>query len=102
IVGAGRSRGIGQRNGSAGRDGRSGSRNHDHGRGQIIGCGGISRGLARSRRRELVILVHPTFPLAGPSGDRGEVLTTGYLGETTMAATKLVLAGILDESPGYG
>src|SRR5262249_62175177 len=33
-------------------------------------------------------------------GDRGEVLTTGYLGETAMAATKLVLAGILDESPG--
>src|SRR5262249_42572466 len=37
---------------------------------------------------------------AGPSGDRGEFLTTGYLGETAMAATKLVLAGILDESPG--
>ena len=51
-------------------------------------------------RRELVILVHPTFPLAGPSGDRGEFLTTGYLGEAAMAATKLVLAGILDESPG--
>src|SRR5262249_51714068 len=51
-------------------------------------------------RRELVILCHPTFALAGPSGDRGEFLTTGYLGEAAMAATKLVLAGILDEFPG--
>jgi aminocarboxymuconate-semialdehyde decarboxylase len=51
-------------------------------------------------RRELVVLVHPTFPLAGPAGDRGEFLTTAYLGETAMAATKVVLAGILDESPG--
>jgi aminocarboxymuconate-semialdehyde decarboxylase len=51
-------------------------------------------------RRELVVLVHPTFPLTGPSGDRGEFLTTAYLGETAMAATKVVLAGILDESPG--
>jgi predicted TIM-barrel fold metal-dependent hydrolase len=51
-------------------------------------------------RRELVVLVHPTFPLTGPSGDRGEFLTTAYLGETAMAATKLVLGGILDQSPG--
>ena len=41
-------------------------------------------------RRELVILVHPTFPPAGPSDDRGEFLTTAYLGETAMAATKVV------------
>lgn len=51
-------------------------------------------------RRELVVLVHPTFPLSGPSGDRGEFLTTAYLGETAMAATKVALAGILEESPG--
>jgi predicted TIM-barrel fold metal-dependent hydrolase len=51
-------------------------------------------------RRELVVSVHPTFPLTGPAGDRGEFLTTAYMGETAMAATKVVLAGILDESPG--
>ncbi len=51
-------------------------------------------------RRELVVLVHPTFPLSGPSGDRGEFLTTAYLGETAMAATKVALAGVLEESPG--
>lgn len=50
-------------------------------------------------KRELVVLVHPTFPLSGPSEDRGEFLTTAYLGETAMAATKVVLAGILEESP---
>jgi hypothetical protein len=32
-------------------------------------------------RRELVVLVHPTFPLTGPAGDRGEFLTTAYLGK---------------------
>ena len=39
FVGAGRSRGVGQRNGSDGRYGRCGRRNHDHGRGKITGCG---------------------------------------------------------------
>lgn len=51
-------------------------------------------------KRETLVLVHPTFPLGGPSDDRGEFLTTGYLGETAMAATKVALAGILEESPG--
>jgi aminocarboxymuconate-semialdehyde decarboxylase len=46
-----------------------------------------------------LVLVHPTFPPNGPAGDRGEFLSVGYLGETAMAATKLVLAGILEECP---
>jgi aminocarboxymuconate-semialdehyde decarboxylase len=48
-------------------------------------------------RRKLLVLVHPTFPPNGPAGDRGEFLAVGYLGETAMAATKLILAGVLEE-----
>lgn len=50
-------------------------------------------------RRNLLVLVHPTFPPNGPSNDRGEFLAVGYLGETAMAATKLVLAGVLEDCP---
>jgi aminocarboxymuconate-semialdehyde decarboxylase len=50
-------------------------------------------------RRSLLVLVHPTFPSNGPADDRGEFLAVGYLGETAMAATKLVLAGVLEECP---
>jgi aminocarboxymuconate-semialdehyde decarboxylase len=50
-------------------------------------------------RRKLLVLVHPTFPPNGPAGDRGEFLAVGYLGETAMAATKLILAGVLEECP---
>jgi aminocarboxymuconate-semialdehyde decarboxylase len=50
-------------------------------------------------RRKLLVLVHPTFPPNGPAKDRGEFLAVGYLGETAMAATKLVLAGVLEECP---
>jgi aminocarboxymuconate-semialdehyde decarboxylase len=48
-------------------------------------------------RRKLLVLVHPTFPPNGPAQDRGEFLAVGYLGETAMAATKLILAGVLEE-----
>jgi len=50
--------------------------------------------------RNLVVLVHPTYPPNGPSGDQGQFLMAGYLGETAMAATRLVLAGVLEECPG--
>jgi aminocarboxymuconate-semialdehyde decarboxylase len=50
-------------------------------------------------RRNLLVLVHPTFPSNGPADDRGEFLAVGYLAETAMAATKLVLAGVLEECP---
>jgi aminocarboxymuconate-semialdehyde decarboxylase len=50
-------------------------------------------------QRKLLVLVHPTFPPNGPANDRGEFLAVGYLGETAMAATKLILAGVLEEFP---
>jgi aminocarboxymuconate-semialdehyde decarboxylase len=50
-------------------------------------------------RRKVLVLVHPTFPPNGPARDRGEFLAVGYLGETAMAATKLALAGVLEECP---
>ncbi len=49
--------------------------------------------------RKLTVLVHPTYPPSGPSHDQGQFLTTGYLGETALAATRLVLAGVLEECP---
>ena len=52
-----------------------------------------------AHRRKLLVLVHPTFPPNGPANDRGEYLSVGYLGETAMAATKLVYAGILETCP---
>jgi aminocarboxymuconate-semialdehyde decarboxylase len=48
-------------------------------------------------RRKLLVLVHPTFPPNGPAQDRGEFLAVGYLGETAMAAAKLIFAGVLEE-----
>lgn len=51
-------------------------------------------------KRDLMVLVHPTFPPHGPSGDQGQFLFAGYLGETALAATRLVLAGVLEECPG--
>jgi aminocarboxymuconate-semialdehyde decarboxylase len=50
-------------------------------------------------RRKLLVLVHPTFPPNGPTRDRGEFLAVGYLGETAMAATKLALAGVMEDCP---
>jgi len=52
-----------------------------------------------AQRRKLLVLVHPAFPANGPANDRGEYLSVGYLGETAMAATKLVYAGILETCP---
>jgi aminocarboxymuconate-semialdehyde decarboxylase len=53
-----------------------------------------------AHQRKLLVLVHPCFPPNGPSNDAGEFLSVGYLGETAMAATKLVLGGVLEEHPG--
>jgi aminocarboxymuconate-semialdehyde decarboxylase len=49
--------------------------------------------------RELPVAVHPCLPLDGPSGDPGTFLMAGFIGETTLAATRLVLAGVLEECP---
>jgi aminocarboxymuconate-semialdehyde decarboxylase len=48
---------------------------------------------------DLPVAVHPCFPLGGPVGDAGTFLLTGFIGETTMAATRLVLSGVLEECP---
>ncbi len=50
--------------------------------------------------RQLVVLVHPTFPCSGPLNDPGTFLSVGYPGETAMAAAKLALSGVLQECPG--
>lgn len=49
--------------------------------------------------RKLMVLVHPTYPCEGPENDRGPFLAVGYPGETAMAATRLVAAGVLEECP---
>jgi aminocarboxymuconate-semialdehyde decarboxylase len=48
-------------------------------------------------RRKLAVLVHPTFPCDGPAGDAGSFIAVGYPGETALAATRLALAGVLEE-----
>jgi len=50
-------------------------------------------------RRKLMVLVHPTSPCDGPRNDPGTFLAVGYPSETAMAATKLALAGVLEECP---
>ena len=50
-------------------------------------------------RRRLMVLVHPTSPCDAPQNDPGTFLSVGYPGETAMAATKLALAGVLEECP---
>jgi predicted TIM-barrel fold metal-dependent hydrolase len=50
-------------------------------------------------RRKLMVLVHPTSPCDASQNDPGTFLSVGYPGETAMAATKLVLAGVLEECP---
>src|SRR5918994_1901141 len=52
-----------------------------------------------ANRRKLLLLIHPTFPPNGPANDSGSFLSVGYLNETAMAATKLVVAGVLEECP---
>jgi aminocarboxymuconate-semialdehyde decarboxylase len=52
-----------------------------------------------AHNRRLLVLIHPTFPPNGPTNDRGEFLSVGYLNETAMAATRLVLTGVLEECP---
>jgi predicted TIM-barrel fold metal-dependent hydrolase len=49
----------------------------------------------------LVVTVHPTYPIGRPADDtRAEFLTTGYPGETALAATRLAIGGILETCPG--
>jgi aminocarboxymuconate-semialdehyde decarboxylase len=48
-------------------------------------------------RRKLMVLVHPTSPCDAPRNDPGTFLAVGYPAESAMAATKLALAGILEE-----
>jgi predicted TIM-barrel fold metal-dependent hydrolase len=50
-------------------------------------------------RRKLMVLVHPTYPCDGPINDAGSFLAVGYPGETALAATRLALAGVLEECP---
>jgi aminocarboxymuconate-semialdehyde decarboxylase len=50
-------------------------------------------------RRKLMVLVHPTSPCDAPQNDPGTFLAVGYPGETAMSATKLALAGVLEECP---
>ncbi len=50
-------------------------------------------------KQQLLVLVHPTFPPNGPERDQGQFLTVGYLGETAMAATRIVLSGTLEKQP---
>ena len=50
-------------------------------------------------RRKLMVLVHPTTPCDAPRNDPGTFLAVGYPAETAMAATKLALAGVLEECP---
>ena len=50
-------------------------------------------------RRKLMVLVHPTYPCDAPQNDPGTFLSVGYPNETAMAATKLALAGVLEECP---
>jgi aminocarboxymuconate-semialdehyde decarboxylase len=45
------------------------------------------------------VYVHPCFPANGPSGDAGPFLLAGFPGETTLAATRIVLSGVLEEFP---
>jgi aminocarboxymuconate-semialdehyde decarboxylase len=50
-------------------------------------------------RRKLMVLVHPTFPCDGPINDAGSFIAVGYPGETALAATRLALAGVLEQCP---
>lgn len=54
---------------------------------------------SEAQRRGLLVLVHPAFPPNGPSNDQGEYLAVGYLGETAMAAAKLVFGGVMEVCP---
>jgi aminocarboxymuconate-semialdehyde decarboxylase len=50
--------------------------------------------------RELVVLVHPCVPPGAPDPLPGSFLLAGFSGETTLAAARLVYAGVLEECPG--
>lgn len=44
----------------------------------------------------LPVLVHPCFPPRQAGHDRGEYLLAGFPGETTLAASRLILSGVLE------
>jgi aminocarboxymuconate-semialdehyde decarboxylase len=48
-------------------------------------------------RLRLPVYVHPCYPAGAPPGDGGAVLLAGFPGETTVAAARLVYAGVLEE-----
>ena len=50
-------------------------------------------------RRKMTVMVHPTYPCGGPSNDAGTFLAVGYPGETALAATRLILSGVLEDCP---
>jgi aminocarboxymuconate-semialdehyde decarboxylase len=50
--------------------------------------------------RGLPVVVHPCYPPTGPAADPGTFLLAGFPGETTLAAARLVLGGVLEECPG--
>jgi aminocarboxymuconate-semialdehyde decarboxylase len=48
----------------------------------------------------LPVFVHPCYPTSGPANDDGTFLLAGFLGETTLAATRFAMSGMATRYPG--